>query len=205
MIPLIGAGLGLGTSIFQAINGAGRAKRAQSAINNFERQELNNAYEDIAIPTTGTEIMREDTARNMAYGTDILRGAGARGILGGLTPLVGQGNEANRKNQAYIDDLIQRRDYAKAQDKARIRGIQENRDMNELAGLGQELQSGRQDMWSGITSGVNSLMYGMNNFGGFTPQVDSVNSGIQSQGMAPMPSTPLPTSNLPAKLDLGGF
>lgn len=163
MIPLIMGGLGLGMSAFQAINGASQAKKMQSAINNFERQELNNAYEDIAIPTTGTDIMREDSARGMAMSTDILRGAGARGILSGLQTVVSGNNDANRKTQAYADDMIQKRDYAIAGDKAQIRGIQENRDMNELAGMGQAMMAGKQDMWSGIQGMGNSLMYGLSN------------------------------------------
>lgn len=196
-LPLIMAGIGLGTSLFQTLSGNKQHKDAQRAYNSFERQDLNNSYENIAIPTTGTEIMREEAQRSMAMGVNALQGAGARG-LGMLPSLMAQNNQANRQTQAYTDKMILDRDYAIADDESRIRQMQENRDNQELAGIGQQMQTGRQDMWSGIQGMGNSLMMGLSNtdFGGFTPKVSSVNTGIQSQG-----ATPLTTNMLPK----GGF
>lgn len=161
-IPLIMAGIGLGTSLFQTLSGGKQYKDAKSAYNSFERQDLNNVNKNIAIPTTGTEIMREEAQRSMAMGVNMLQGAGARG-LGMLPALIGQNNQANRQTQAYADKMILDRDYAIADDEARIRQIQENRDNQELAGIGQQMQTGQQNMWSGIRGIGSSLMYGLSN------------------------------------------
>jgi len=202
-LPLIMAGIGLGTSLFQTLSGAKQLKDGKSAYNSFERQDLNNVNKNIAIPTTGTEIMREEAQRSMAMSVNALQGAGARG-LGMLPALMAQNNQANRQTQAYTDKMILDRDYAIADDEARIREIQENRDNQELAGIGQQIQTGRQDMWSGIQGMGNSLMMGLSNI----PQGGRQTQGIApsiSKGFASMEANNLPASNLPQTLNLGGF
>lgn len=155
--------LSVGMGAFQAISGAKQKKEAQKALNNYERQELDNAFEDIQISTMGSDLMREENQRNTATALDVMSQAGDRAIVGGVPKLVANTNDANREAQKYLDDQVNKRAYAIAGDNSRIEGIIENRDNMNINALGQQVQAGHQDMWSGIMGVGSGLAYGARN------------------------------------------
>lgn len=156
--------VGLGVAGYQAYQGAQQKKQAQKALNSYDRQDLgqSNPYENMPISTVGSDLLREENQRNNANTVDALRSGGTRGIAM-IPQVVANNNTQNRETRAYLDDKITKRDYAIAGDKTAIREMKEDRENADLAGLGQQLQTGRQDMWSGIRGAASSAMYAANN------------------------------------------
>lgn len=155
---------GLAMGGYQAYQGAQNAKKANRAINNYDRQDLDksNPYENMQISTVGSDVMNEQNQINSANAIEAMRAGGSRGIAM-LPSVTAQNNQANQNTRAYLDDQVTKRNYAIAGDKTNIRGMKEDRENADLAGLGQQLQTGRQDMWSGIRSIGSSAMYAANN------------------------------------------
>ena len=80
-----------------------------------------------------------------------------------IPQIVAVGNRQNQEIRSYLDDQITKRNYAIAGDKTAIRGMKEERENADLAGLGQQMQVGQQNMWSGIRGAASSAMYAANN------------------------------------------
>lgn len=155
---------GLAMSGFQAYQGSQNAKKANRAINNYQRQDLDKSspLENMQISTIGSDVMNEQNQINSANAIEAMRAGGSRGIAM-LPSVTAQNNQANQNTRAYLDDQVMKKSYAVAGDKAAIREMKENRENADLAGLGQQLQTGRQDMWSGIRGIGSSAMYAANN------------------------------------------
>ena len=137
-------------AITKAVSGASEARRAREALANYRRQELRNVYEGLGVSTLGANLRREEAARMAATSIDALQASGTRGVLGGIGGVQQQSNLVNRQIAADLDEQQKQLDRLRAQDQARIRQIQEQREAEDLQGLGQQLQTGRQDFLSGI-------------------------------------------------------
>lgn len=180
---------GLGMAGYQAYQGAQQKKQAQKALNNYDRQDLDksNPYENMPISTVGSDLLREENQRNNANTVDALRNGGTRGIAM-IPQVVANNNTQNRETRAYLDDQVTKRNYAIAGDKTAIRGMQEDRENADLAGLGQQLQVGRQDMWSGFRGLANAGMYAANNVDWSRKppeEVYGLDSSLQPAGLKP--------------------
>jgi hypothetical protein len=156
-----GAGLVMGG--VKAIDGASRSKKARQALNDYERQSLDNAFKDISISTMGSDLLREENARTSAGLTDALQQSGTRGIIGGIPRVIGATNEINQQAAKLLDDQVQRREYAIGTDNARIQGVKEDRDNANIGALSSQVDAGRQDMWDGITGGLSAAAFGSKN------------------------------------------
>ena len=94
---------------------------------------------------------------------DSARSGGVRSVMGSLPMLSAQNNNNNRQARAYLDDQVQKRDYAIAQDDTRIRQMEESRYMGDVQGLNNAIQTNRQDIWSGVRGiGAAAMYAGMN-------------------------------------------
>lgn len=164
MAAITTSAIGLASSGFQAYQGMEQKRKAQKALQDYDRQDLNksNPYENIAVSTVGSDLMREESQRNSANVVDAMRNGGSRGIAM-LPQVVANNTRANQESRSYLDDQINKRSYAIAGDQTQIRGMKEERENADIAGLGQQMQAGRQDMWSGIRGVGSSLMYAANN------------------------------------------
>jgi hypothetical protein len=188
-------GVALAGSGLQIAQGIGQNNEANSAFDNFERQDLENVYSDMPISLLGSNLRREDASQATANLTEAARGSGIRGVFGALPRIQASSNQAARVNQLDVDDQVMRRNFAIAGDEGRIQGIQENRDNQDLAGIGQLMSVGQQNIQSGISGAFNSAgligsgFTGMTR-GGETPQTQSVGVGTLNQQprptMAPM-------------------
>ena len=156
--------VGGGLAAYQAIDGANQKRKAKNALQRYKRQDLDasNPYENIPISTVGSDIMTEQSQMNNANAVDALRNGGTRGIAM-IPQVVANSNRQNQEIRAYLDDQVTKRNYAIAGDKTAIRGMKEERENADLAGLGQQMQVGRQDMWSGFRGLASSGMYAANN------------------------------------------
>jgi len=164
MAAITTSAIGLVTAGYQAWQGREQNRKAQKALQDYNRQDLgkSNPYENIAVSTVGSDIMREESQRNSANTVDALRNMGTRGAAM-LPQVVANNTIANQESRNYLDEQINKRNYAIAGDQTAIRSMKEDRENADLAGIGQQMQAGQQNMWSGIRGVGSSLMYAANN------------------------------------------
>lgn len=159
------AGVGLLGSGYQAIKGAKDAKDAQRALENYERQELTNIAEGLQVSTLGADLQREEQARLAATQVGALQGAGARGVIGGLGRVEAGNQQMNRQIGAELDAQQKQIDQMRAQDEANIRGMQEQREQQDVAALSSQYNAGNQMMWQGIGGIAQTGMAGLGAIG----------------------------------------
>jgi hypothetical protein len=189
--------IGTGLAAYQTYQGKENKRKGEKALRDYDRQDLDasNPYENIPISTVGSDLMREESQRTSANAIDAIRGMGSRGAAY-LPGIISANNTATRGARAYLDDQITKRNYAIAGDETAIRSMKENREEADLAGLGNQIQVGRQDMWSGLRGLGNSAIYGANNidFSKENPVVDPISGKIKTAGLKPYKSA-IPVSN----------
>lgn len=198
--------VGAGLAAYQTYEGAEKKRKGEKALQDYERQDLkdSNVYKGIPISTVGSDIIREENQRTSANAVDAIRNMGSRGAAY-LPGIISANNNANREARNYLDDQVLKREYAIAGDQSNIRNMTEDRENADLAGIGNQIQVGRQDMWSGFRGIGSAAMYGGNNidFSTENPVVDPISGKIQTAGLAPYKSS-MPTSNY-SKIYKNGF
>jgi hypothetical protein len=162
------AGVGVLASGIQAIQGAKQRRDAQQELENYQRQELANVAEGLQVSTLGADLQREEQARLAATQVGALQGAGVRGLVGGLGRVEAGNQMVNRQIAADLDAQQKQIDQMMAQDKANIRGMQEQREASDIAGLSSQYNAGNAMLWQGIggiaQSGISAISGGA--FGG---------------------------------------
>jgi hypothetical protein len=78
-------------------------------------------------------------------------------LLAGLGRVEAGNQDVNRKIAADIDMQQKVIQQQQAEDEARIRSMQENRENADIAALSSQVQAGRQDMWGGIGNAVRGV------------------------------------------------
>lgn len=143
-------GIGLLGSAYQAIKGAQNARDAKNALNNYDRQELTNSAEGMQVSTLGSDLLREEAQRMSASQTEALKAIGSKGIIAGLGRVEAGNQQTNRQIAADLDTKQERIDQFYAQDQSNIRGIQEQREQQDISGLSSQYNAGNQMMFQGI-------------------------------------------------------
>ena len=168
-------------SAAQMIQGANETQAGYDALENFDRQALTNAYNNIGISTYGSDLIREENARNSATVVDSASGGGIRGIMGILGRVQANNNLSNARAVADLDGQDIRRKYASAGDNVRIQNMQEQRDNLDLEGIGQMINNGKQKEAEGQRGMMNAMSMGMGSGGGSGGGSDGQVQG-QAQG-----------------------
>lgn len=175
--------LGAGVGIYETIQGAKQARDAKNALENYQRQELSNVAEGMQVSTLGSDIQKEEQARLASAQIDALQGAGARGIIGGLGRVEAGNQAVNRQIGADLDMQQKQIDQVRAQDEARIRDMQENREQADISALSSQYNTGQQNMMSGLGNAIAGTGQAITGFSGAgkTTTPTSVNSnGFQA-------------------------
>lgn len=158
MAAVTSAVLGLASSAYQIGSSIKANKDAKNAIRDFKSQDLTNPYDQLTVDTTKADQQTEANLSNFATATQALRESGSRGVFSGIPRLT----EANQILQEAISaDLAKQARENKilfAQGEQRIQGIRENREQLALQGLGQQLQTSRQDLASGVFNLASSTL-----------------------------------------------
>jgi len=190
--------IGVGISGYMAYQGAQEKKDAKAALNKYERQTLDNAFESIQISTLGSDMLREEASKTAATLVDASQNAGSRGVFANV-PRIQQGiNAQNREAAIDLDNQNNRRQYAIANDNARIEGITENRDIQNMGALSSQYQSGKQDMWNGITGMSKAISTGLNSYQPKEHPYDEEVVDVEERGVTRKPmeiTAPVPFSN----------
>ena len=153
-------GLTVAKGAYDTISASKRQKQRQAEYDAYQRQKLedSNVYKKMQISTIGSDLMREESSRNMATAMNSIGNAGTRAIIGATPKLVAEQNNVDRAIQKDLDEQVQKRDYAIAGDDAQIRGMQEQREYQDLAGLGNAIDTARQDQNMGMNTMLNGTM-----------------------------------------------
>lgn len=155
----IASGIGLLGGAAKAIGGGRQRRKYRKMIENYQRQDLRNLAQDIQLNTMASDLAREDVAGQQAGMVDALSQGGSRNLIGGIGKVSQAGVQANREALSDLNQQDMRRQYAILNDAQRVRQMQEQREMQDLAGMGAMYNAGNQDMWGGIGDVAQSAMY----------------------------------------------
>ena len=194
----MGAGIAGGMSVvggaYNMIQGSKQRKDAKNALDNYKRQELKNVAEDLQVSTLGADRKREEQARLSANQIDALQGAGTRGIIGGLGRVEAGNQAVNADIAANLDEQQKQIDAMKAEDEARIRGIQENREISDVNALSSQYNAGNEAMQMGIGQTIGGAGAIANQFGKKDPITDTdVNKTTNTSNVTSTPNNELST------------
>jgi hypothetical protein len=147
---LLSAGLGIGGGLFSTISGAIQAREAREALQNYERQELQNMAEGLQASTLGSDLAREEAGRLAMGQVDALQAGGQRTLLGGLGRVEARNTDLNRQIGADLDMQQRQIDQQVMAENQRIRQMQEQRENADIAALSSQINTGNQNMMGGI-------------------------------------------------------
>jgi hypothetical protein len=123
---------GLGVSVAQAIGQNKSMKKAEAASlqASKELKAINeqNAFKQLQVPTLGTQLAQQSQAQRESQAVNMLQGAGAEGVIGGVGQLAVAGEEGDLKNAARLDELKYERDAMQAQAQQGINSRKQQRD-----------------------------------------------------------------------------
>jgi len=206
----ISGGLGLVGGIYGAIQGAKERRDAERALNDYQRQELNNVAEGLQVSTLGSDLQREEQSRLASGQIGALREGGTRTLIGGLGRVEAGNQRVMAQTGADLDMQQKQIDQMRAEDEARIRSMQENREIGDLSALSSQLQSGKQDMNMGMGNIVQGVgMFGRPRAEGVQkPYVEGDVNQITPQGIIPLKTnleTPIHPNSQFGQLGRGMF
>ena len=145
-------------SIGQMISGNKASKKAQEAIDNYKRQELTNPYEGLQVSTLGADRQREDLARSISIMANNSIMGGSRAILGLAPQMLAQQNQQEAQIMANLDEQEKQQQQMIARGNEMVQNMQENREQNDLMGLGNALNTARQEKMNGLNNIVQTGM-----------------------------------------------
>lgn len=196
-----------GLGIYNIIRGSKEQRDAQKALENYQRQELNNAYDNVQVSTRGADLQREEASRLASSQVDALQGAGTRALVGGLGRVETGNQRVNLGIGANLDEQQKAIDQMVAEDDARLRMMRENREQNDINALSSQYQAGKQDANMGmgnVIQGFGSLANQFGSLGRNSTMQNSAVSQLQPMGTTQQvqPSTPLIPGLNPNQLNL---
>jgi len=145
-------------SIGAMISGDKASKKAQEAIDNYKRQELTNPFEGLQVSTLGADRQREDLARSISIMANNSIMGGSRAILGLAPQMLAQQNQQEAQIMANLDEQEKQRQQMIARGNEMVQNMQENREQNDLMGLGNALNTARQEKMNGLNNLVQTGM-----------------------------------------------
>jgi hypothetical protein len=131
---------GLGVSAVQAVKQNKEMKKADAASKQASMSlrsiKEQNAFKQLQVPTLGTELAQQSGAQRDAQAINMLQGAGAEGVIGGVGQLAMAGGNTDLQNAARLDDLKFQRDSMEAE---AGQGIESRRSVREFnIGIGEK-------------------------------------------------------------------
>ena len=179
------AGISAGLGIYQAIKGSKEQRDASRALNEYQRQQLDNAYDNVQVSTRGADLQREEQARLASSQVDALQGAGTRALVSGLGRVETGNQRVNLGIGANLDEQQKAIDQMKAEDDVRIRMMQENREQNDINALSSQYQAGKQD----ANMGMGNIVQGFGSLGnqiGFNRMNPNVQNTANPSSASPL-------------------
>ena len=147
-----------GVGLYQSIQEGKRRKQMEDYLANYQRQELANPMEGLQVSTLGADRQREDLARSLSTVANQAAQGGSRAVAS-ITPQATQqlmDNEA--KIMADLDQQYRQNQQLIAQGAAQVQAMQENREQNDLLGIGNAMNVASQNQNNAMTQAAQGLM-----------------------------------------------
>ena len=147
-----------GVGLYQSIQEGNRRKQMEDYLANYQRQELANPMEGLQVSTLGADRQREDLARSLSTVANQAAQGGSRAVAS-ITPQATQqlmDNEA--KIMADLDQQYRQNQQLIAQGAAQVQAMQENREQNDLLGIGNAMNVASQNQNNAMTQAAQGLM-----------------------------------------------
>ena len=189
------AALSAGTGLAGYLSQGKQARKYQEQIQNYERQKLVNPFAGLQVSTLGADRQREDLNRTMTTYGNLASLSGTRGIASLLPNLTQTQNDQTAKIAANLDEQEKQRQQLIAQGDAQVQSMQENREQNDLLGLGNAYQTAKSNQAQSmgmIAQGLGTLGYASAN-GVFSGGNQTIGGGIGK-----VIDTPAEISRVPA-------
>lgn len=187
--PIAMGAVSIGSSIVQGISANKRAREIQRQIDNYKRQDLVNPNLSLQVSTLGADRQREDLARTMSTMVNQAAMGGSRSILGLAPGMIAQQNAQEAQIMAQLDEQERQRQIAVAQGDAMVQQMQEQREQQDLMGLGNALNTARHEetnAWNNaIQSGISTASMAMEQIKNNPKSADAKKTNAQT--------TPTPT------------
>lgn len=152
------AAVGLGLSVYQTVDAKKKEKEAKQAADEYQRQNLTNPYENLQVSTLGADLQQQNLNNQVSTATDVLRSGGARAVLGGLPSIYDSVIQANQQIAAGLDQQYNQNQQATAQGNAMVQNMNEQRERDDLLGIGNAINTARQEYNQGLSNTVKSGM-----------------------------------------------
>lgn len=156
--------VGAGISVYQTVKANKEKKDAAEEMKAYNRQELENPYENIQLSTYGTDIMREESARTIASLTDAAKSAGVRGVMSAIPRIQSGANQVSQQIGADLEQQDLKRQYAVAQGEEQIMGVKENRDNQNIGAISSQYNAANQDFNQGLWGAATGLASAANSY-----------------------------------------
>ena len=197
-IALGSAALSAGTGLAGYLSQGKQARNYQKQIENYERQKLVNPFAGLQVSTLGADRQREDLNRTMTTYGNLASLSGTRGIASLLPNLTQTQNDQTAKIAANLDEQEKQRQQLIAQGDAQVQAMTENREQNDLLGLGNALQTARANQSQSmgmIAQGLGTLGYAAAN-GVFNGSGSTGGSSLNSLSELQIPNLSIPQSKM---------
>ena len=188
----IGGAVSMGTSLFSALNAGKNAKKIQNEIDNYQRQDLVNPYDRLSVSTLGADLQREDLARSMSTLSNQAAQGGSRAIIGATQNALEQQRQQEAQIAANLDAQQMQVNQLQAQGDGMVQQMQEQRERDDLLGLGNALNTFRQERanaWNQFGSAALATGMGMANAMNGESTNNNNKTGSQSNGFNPFASS----------------
>jgi len=150
------AAVGLGLSVYQTVDAKKKEKEAKKAAEEYERQQLKNPYENLQVSTLGAELQQQNLNNQVGTAVDTLRAGGTRAILGGLPTIYDSVIQSNNQIAAGLDQQYNQNQQLAAQGSAMVQNMNEQRENNDLLGIGNAINTYRQEYNQGLNNTIKS-------------------------------------------------
>ena len=192
------AALSAGTGLAGYLSQGKQARKYQEQIQNYERQKLVNPFAGLQVSTLGADRQREDLNRTMTTYGNLASLSGTRGIASLLPNLTQTQNDQTAKIAANLDEQEKQRQQLIAQGDAQVQSMQENREQNDLLGLGNALQTAKANQAQSmgmIAQGLGTLGYAAAN-GVFNGKTSNNAGSLNSLSEIQIPNLSIPQSKM---------
>lgn len=149
-------------SISKAEKERKEAARRTQELENYDRQELTNPNQDIQLSTLGADRQREDLARSMAGVAGQASQGGSRAILGITPALMQQQIAQNAQIATELDRQEFGRQQAIAQGNTIVQGMYEQREQQDIAGLGNAINVANFQAQNNMDNAIKTGLSGLN-------------------------------------------
>jgi hypothetical protein len=112
------------------------SKKASQELKAINEQ---NAFKQMQVPTLGTQLAQQSQAQRETQTMNMLQGAGAEGVIGGVGQLAMAGNQSDLQQAVNLDQMKFERDAMQAQAQQGINSRKQQRDFE--IGFGEKLDA----------------------------------------------------------------